>query len=87
MSRRAELVRRLDSRVGDALLIMDDKIDYRAVKVTMWGVATASMFGAAAAALGAVAAGAGAYVAVRTAVRVTRESREHREHQGPIELS
>ncbi len=69
----------LESHLNEAVIRAEDRldehVDWRAVKVASWGVATASVLGAVAAGFTAVAAGAGAVILVRKALRVEDKQR------------
>jgi hypothetical protein len=68
-----KIIESTDQHVGYLIRRFDEEVGFKPVKVAAWGLATASVLGAAAAGLAATAAGAGAYVALRAAQRARRE--------------
>jgi hypothetical protein len=88
MSMRQTLAETVDNRVATSLERLESKIDYRPIKVASWGIAGASILGFVAAGFGAAAAAAGAYIAVRGAIRITREGRDRPNHEDvPVDLT
>ncbi|MGV1036919.1 MAG: hypothetical protein ACOYD0_07800 [Candidatus Nanopelagicales bacterium] len=75
----------LESHLNDAVIRAEDRldehVDWRAVKVASWGLATASVLGAVAAGFAAVAAGAGAVILVRKALHADEQHRAPRFEQ------
>ena len=85
----SKLAHVVDSRLAESLTTIEARIDSRPFTIAAWAGAGAAMLGATAAALGAVAAGAGAYMAVRAAIKMTRDHRDHQHENfdGAIDLS